>query len=202
MRIVASLSLLLSLCSTQVSAMLLDPKLMVIEKGDWICKLDKYKNEKFLNVKYQDKIIFRVLERIEPGLNRIIMQAQGENGYISLPTISTDILITNMNELDAVRIVDMMLFNPNQVNLREHTPLARKKYYTIELFEDECKGQRAFEHRKKISKSLFIALSKAKVKAKNNGASVAIDMDLFIRKKEAKIDPQNFIRVMKTHSTN
>lgn len=202
MRIPISLSLLLSLCSTHVSAMLLDPKLMSVEKGNWVCYLNKYKNEKFLNVKYQDKIIFRVLERIEPGLNRILMQAQEENGYISLPTINTDILITEIHELDAVLIVDMMLFSPDQINLREHTPLARKKYYTIELFEDECKKQRAFERRKKISKRLFIALSKAKVKAKNNGASVAIDMDLFIRKEDAKINPHNFIRVMKSHGTN
>jgi hypothetical protein len=202
MRIWASFSLILVLCSAHVSAMLLDPKLISSDMGTWYCHLDKFKGEQYYEIKYQGKTIFRTLERVIPTWNRIVLQAQEESSYLYLPHIDTDVFIVDKDEFSAFRIVDMTFFDPGQVNLREHTPLARKKYYTVELVLDDCSKQSAYGRPKKISKKLFLALSKAKFKAQKQGASVGIDMHLFARRKGAKIDFDDFIRVMKKDVTN
>lgn len=202
MRIWISCSLILALYSAHASAMLLDPKLISSDASSWVCKQDKYKGETYCNINYQDKVVFRLLERVKPTWNRIVLQAQEEGSYIYLPRIDIDVFITDKEEFSDFRIVDMTLFNPEQVNLQEHSPLARKKCYTIELFENDCGGKNIYGRPKKISKKLFLALSNAKLKAQKRGISIAIDMSLFTREKEATINFEDFIRVMRKSVAN
>lgn len=202
MRIWTSFFLILALCSAPVSAMLLDPKLISSKKSKWYCHLDEYEGEQYYDIKYRDKTIFRSLKRILPAWNRIVLRAQEEGSYLYLPHIDADVFIVDQGEFSALRIVNMTLFDPEQVNLREDTPLARPKSYTVELVLNDCSKQSAYGRSKKISKKLFLALSGARFKAQKQGASLAIDMGLFERKKGAKIDFDDFIRVMKKSVTN
>jgi hypothetical protein len=167
-----------------------DPRGISITKSTWQETSDEDGREYYYDFTYNQRVIFRVLERFLPALHCLLEEAKRGKGKLKEPAkvffksageISENFSIVVVPEAPEDNIVTI---SPESLSFHTEEAVFNKSYY-IEMVDDPC----GYE----INKSMYGSLLLAKTMAIHGKASLRLNLSQLI-KPNAK--PENCVAVV------